>query len=147
MRPLILLLVFIAGAGIPIQSAVNSRLRVEVLSPGLSALISFIVGALVLIIVNVTGLLGRGRIPNFAHVPWWAWTGGIYGALVVTAAIVGVPKIGTAGVVGGMVAGQLVASILVDQLGAFGVPRFPINVPRAAGAVMLLVGTLLIMRK
>ena len=87
-------LLVLGGMGLTVQQAINSRLRVGVESPVLSALISFLVGAAVLAVLSACGVLGRGKLTGLGILPWWAWTGGLLGAFYVTLAVVGVRAVG-----------------------------------------------------
>lgn len=49
----LLMLGLVAGAVVPFQTAVNSRLRTYVISPFVSSLISFMVGTIFLIVIIV----------------------------------------------------------------------------------------------
>jgi len=145
MRLFTILLVFISGVALPVQSAVNSRLRASIDSPILGALISFLVGLVALIVLWCVGFTGRGHAPG--PTPWWYWIGGLCGALVVTSAIIGVPRIGSGGVVIFTMLGQLTASIVLDHFGWLGVPKFPASPIRLTGVALVFLGTVLAMRK
>ncbi len=134
----------LAGAGLSVQFAVNSLLRQTVGSPALSALISFLVGTVALIALTLSGAMGPGRLEGVGQTRWWYWIGGLCGAFVVTASIVGVRKIGGSGVVAATVFGQMLAALLLDNFGWLGVPRAPLTAPRVFGALLLLAGVLLI---
>jgi transporter family-2 protein len=54
------------------------------------------------------------------------------------------PEIGAAATIGLTVAGQQLASLLVDQLGLLRRPRRPLTVARLAGVALLLAGVALI---
>src|SRR6202044_3017113 len=99
MRSLLLVFLALTGAGMSVQAAVNARLRLAVGSPALSALISFFVGGLLLAVLVAFRALGPNRMSGLSAAPWWSWIGGIFGAAVVTAAVIGVPRVGTSGVV------------------------------------------------
>ena len=147
MRLLMTLLVFVGGLGLSLQAAMNSRLRLGVGSPALSALISFSVGAATLLLVTLSGVLGKAKWDGAASVPWWAWLGGLVGAFFVTAAVIAVPRVGTAFVVAGAVGGQLIAALLLDSFGWLGVTRVPFSPTRLLGAALLFAGVLLMQRK
>ena len=72
--------------------------------------------------------------------PWWGWLGGFAGAAYVTAVFTAIPVIGTAAAVGLTVAGQQVASVLVDRYGWFRLPQRPVSGTRLAGVALLLAG-------
>jgi len=144
---LLLIIVALSAACLPLQAAVNARLRDYVVSPIYSALISFIVGGVLLGGLAAAGAFGRGRLSTLHHAPWWVWTGGACGAFVVTAALAAIPKIGARGVVAPTVFGQLLASLIMDQFGWLGIPRSPATATRIAGALLLFAGVILIQRR
>ena len=78
--------------------------------------------------------------------PWYAWVGGLYGAIFVVAAAWGVPKLGVATTITLMVAGQLLLSLVLDHFGVMDVPKQPMNLGRIAGVALVLVGVLLVRR-
>jgi len=143
----IICLLLLGGVGLTLQAAVNARLRAAVGAPVLSALISFLVGAVPLGILAALGAFGRGRMPEGDGNPWWIWIGGLFGAFYVTLAVIGVPKVGAAVVVSCAVFGQLAAALMLDAFGWLGVPRAPLNGWRILGAVLLMAGVLLIQHK
>ena len=147
MQIFLVLLLTVAGMGLTVQQAVNSRLRGGVESPVLSALVSFLVGAIVLGLLSAFGAFGRGKLTEVGTLPWWAWTGGLFGAFYVTLAVIGVPRVGAAVVICCAVFGQLLAALVMDSFGWLGVPRIPLNPWRIAGAVGLFVSVLLMQKK
>jgi transporter family-2 protein len=62
------------------------------------------------------------------------------GALYVASATVLFPKLGALQTTGLVVAGQMVASLLIDNYGLLGVPMQPLNIYRMGAALMLLGG-------
>jgi transporter family-2 protein len=70
--------------------------------------------------------------------------GGLLGAAYVTFVIILTPKLGTAATMAFIIAGQLLAALVLDQIGAFDLVVREITLGRVAGAVMLLAGALLI---
>jgi transporter family-2 protein len=147
MQIVIALLLVLGGVGLSLQAAVNARLREAVGSPVLSALISFLVGAVPLAVAAAAGLLGRGRLTGLEGSPWWMWIGGLFGAFYVALAIVGVPRVGTTVVIACAVGGQMAAALLLDSFGWLGVPRAPLNLWRVLGVLLVFVGVLLVQHK
>jgi transporter family-2 protein len=70
--------------------------------------------------------------------------GGLCGATYVISVFLLIPEIGVAPTIGLTVAGQQVASLLVDRYGLLRLPRRPIARARLAGVVSLLAGVALI---
>ena len=143
----IILLLMLGGIGLTLQAAVNARLREAVGAPVLSALISFLVGAVPLGILSAAGAFGRGRLPDRSANPWWIWIGGLFGAFYVTLAVIGVPRVGAAVVISCAVGGQMAAALLLDAFGWLGVPRTPLSAWRILGGVLVVAGVLLIQGK
>ena len=137
------ILAFLAGLGVALQASVNLELRQRLGHPVLAALISFVVGtsALALLyVVTARGGGGRTLAASAAGVPWWAWTGGLFGAWFVWSAIIATARLGPALFFGLVVAGQLVASTVIEHFGWFGVARHPISLVRVGGVLLLMAG-------
>ena len=92
---LLLLFAVVAGSFLPMQAGVNARLAHFVGGPVRASMISFFVGAVVLLIVALLFTRG-GAKPSEA--PWWAWIGGALGAFYVTSTVVVPVRIGAAAV-------------------------------------------------
>ena len=147
MNPLLvpMFLVLLAGGMIALQAPTNSILAKAGGSPVLAALISFAVGTLSLLVV----WLATGSRPGkavFAGLPWYAWLGGMYGAIYVAIAAFAAPKIGVASLITIGIAGQIAMALWLDSVGAFGLPRDPLTFGRIAGAVLVLAGVILVRR-
>jgi bacterial/archaeal transporter family-2 protein len=147
LRYLIMLVIALSGAGLAIQAATNAYMREVVQAPTLSALINFVVGGAALAVILALGTFGRGTPSTIGKAPWWAWIGGVLGAAWVMAAIIAVPKIGTAASFAAVIFGQLVGTMVLDAFGLLGVPRLPLNPWRLVGAALLFAGVLLMQRK
>jgi len=78
--------------------------------------------------------------------PWWVWTGGLLGAFNVLAPVLLVGRLGTALLFAAIITGQLICSLLVDHLGALGLPRHPVTPARLCGTALLFAGVYLVRR-
>lgn len=140
-----ILLVFIAGGLVALQAPTNSMLAKAGGSPVLAALISFAVGTTALLVA----WLASGNRPGtsaFAGLPWYAWIGGLYGAVFVAVAAYAAPRIGLATLITVGIAGQVAMALWMDHVGALGLPREPVNFGRSAGALLVLAGVILVRR-
>lgn len=136
----------LSGAIFAAQGAINGRLAAFAGGPLVAALISFSVGWLSLAALI---LLSRPQAPNssvIATAPPWVYLGGLIGATGVALAALSMPRIGIATWVGALIAGQLMASIWLDHLGAFGQEVREITPGRIAGMICLALGVWLIRR-
>jgi transporter family-2 protein len=77
---------------------------------------------------------------------WYYLLGGLLGALYVLTVLIAVTAIGAAGVAAATVFGQLTASVAIDRLGLFGLDQVPVTPGRLLGLVLLLAGTVLVVR-
>jgi transporter family-2 protein len=140
-----ILIVFFAGGLIAIQAPTNAMLAKAGGSPVLAALISFVVGTVALTAV----WLGSGDRPSaqaFSGLPWYAWIGGLYGAVFVGVAAYAAPKIGLASLITIGIGGQIVMALILDHVGALGLSREPINAGRMIGALLVVAGVVLVRR-
>lgn len=148
MNPAILLpiiLVFMAGGMVAIQAPTNAMLAKAGGSPVLAALISFAVGTVALLVA----WLGSGNRPPpaaFAGLPWYAWIGGLYGAIFVAVAAYAAPRIGLASLITIGIGGQIAMALYLDHIGALGLPREELNLGRVVGAVLVIAGVVLVRR-
>jgi transporter family-2 protein len=140
-----ILLVVLAGGATALQAPTNARLAGAVLSPVNAAFVSFAVGTIALGIVALI-LQTRPDMSAARGLPWYAWVGGLYGAVFVVAAAWAVPRLGVALTITLMVAGQLLISLVLDHFGALGVPRQPLNLGRLAGVALVIGGVLMVRR-
>ncbi len=92
-RLLYAFLPFVGGAMIAAQAPVNARLRVVLGSQFGSAVVSFVVGLILLLGAMVVTGQG-GALAAVGSGPWWAYLGGLFGAVFVVATLVSSPRIG-----------------------------------------------------
>ncbi|PWJ85682.1 transporter family-2 protein [Pseudaminobacter salicylatoxidans] len=139
------LLGILSGAFIAIQAPINTQLARGLGMPVAAAAISFLAGAVVLSVITFLTVRAQGvELDWRAPAPWTFLAGGALGAIYVTSSIFLIPRIGAAALMAFLVAGQLLAGMLVDRVGFLGVAVREISMGRLAGAAMLLAGALLI---
>jgi transporter family-2 protein len=146
-RFILFLLVALGGAGLTIQMAWNARLRVSTGSPILTTIISVFITLLLLTLVWVSGVTPRGSVPPFHSLPQWAWFGGIFAAYYLVASLIAIPKLGAAIVFSLVITGQMVAALILDSTGAFGLTQISLNLSRLLGTFLLLIGVILIQKQ
>jgi transporter family-2 protein len=140
------LLAAFAGVCAALQAPINAALRAGLNSAVWANFGSFLIG-LAAIVVSAAFL--RAPLPSLAMVeraPWWAWAGGLLGAVYVALAILLVPRLGAAAFITLLVAGQMIASVLLDHFGLLGLEQRPIDLSRLLGVALVIGGVLLIRR-
>ena len=145
--PLLILCAFLIGVGLPIQSGLNAQLRLGVGHPLLAAAISFLVGTTVLVGMNVVLRVPLPAGEAVGRIPFSHWLGGLLGAAYIYAAVILAPRLGAATLIAATVAGQMVASVALDQWGLLGFAPQPLTTGRAAGVLLVIGGVLLIQRR
>lgn len=145
MAIILMLFAILAGMALPTQFSVNAQLRTVVGSPIIASVISFIIGAVALTVIS---LFGKGICikKEWFEAPWWMWTGGLLGASYVLATTILMPRIGAASTVGYVLAGQVLASILIDHFGLIGATTHTLNLPRLLGAFLVLGGVVIVQK-
>ena len=139
-----LLFAFLAGAMLPFQFGINAQLATWVESPVRASLISFCVGGLALLAVTLVAVRGWPPGAKLADAPWWVWVGGLFGAFYVLGSVVTAPRLGAATLVALILAGQALASLLVDHFGWVGFEQHSLSAGRLAGIALVGVGVALI---
>jgi transporter family-2 protein len=109
-----------------------------------AALISYTGGALAMVVFVVLSRSSWPVAAELAKTSWLSWTGGLFGAVYVVAAILLLPKLGATTLLALFVAGQMVMSVVLDHYGILGVPQHAIDLPRLIGCGLLVVAVVLI---
>jgi transporter family-2 protein len=123
---------FVAGLAGAAQAAIAGALGRRVGSVQAAAFGTVIAAT---ILVSLAVILGRGGgIVDALRQPVWLWSIGILGATIVLAITFAPPLIGTFATVALLIAGQLIAGVLIDAYGLLGSPRLPVTPSRAAGS-------------
>lgn len=139
-----MLLMIAGGVAVAMQPSINARLA-EKTGFLQAATISFAVGTLVLLLIS--GAVRQGSFRALAEASWWQLSGGVFGAFFVTMTIIGVPRIGTTAVLALTIVSQLMAGLVMDHFGLFGMRGIPVDVKRLVGVVLLLLGVWLICKR
>ncbi|WP_080795671.1 DMT family transporter [Corynebacterium pacaense] len=130
-----------SGALMPVQTSVNTRLRRSVGSPLMASFFSFLVGTCALLVAT---LITSGHLlPALgltAGQPWWIYTGGALGVVVLTGNILLFPRVGSVQTVILPITGQIFMGLLIDAQGLLGSPQVGLGPLRVGGALAVLLG-------
>lgn len=145
----ILLLPLALGIGIAmtIQTAVNTQLKEYLYSPLQAALLSFLVGTIVLAIFVFFQAAPKPTVGDLAHIPWYLWIGGLLGVYAISLSIYTAPKLGFLSLSGLIIFGQVLTSMLFDHFGWLGTEKVSINWQRLLGGVVIFIGVLLTLQR
>ncbi|MDT0941157.1 DMT family transporter [Staphylococcus pseudintermedius] len=145
MLSLLLILGLVAGAVIPVQTSINSRLSRFTQSSLYASAISFTVGTLLLLILNFIlnpHLLTAEAFGHY-HFDYYWYVGGLMGVIYLTGNMILLPRIGASLTVVTTITGQILMSMLIDTFGWFNVDVQALHVMKALGIVLLLIGIIL----
>ncbi len=137
---------FLAGALIALQAPTNAMRSRAVASPVNAALVSFAVG-LAALAAAALALGARPEPAAMRALPWYAWTGGVYGAIFVALAAFAAPRVGVTLFLMVAIGGQLAMALWLDRAGAFGLPVQEVSLQRVAGVGLVLVGAWLVQQR
>ena len=144
MNILVIVFVALAGALNALQSGANAQLVRSLGRPWTVALLVSLVTAACF----VAALLAtREELPDssrMAGAPWWAWTGGLCGALFVTGTLFFAQRLGSGAFTGITVTAGILASLTVDHFGWIGFEQHAANVWRILGGLLMVVGVALV---
>jgi transporter family-2 protein len=136
----------LAGASIVVQQALIANLRLALNSSAWAGFMSYFVGLLCMVVL---ALALRDPLPTAnvaARIPWWAWSGGFFGAIFIALATILVPHLGAATFLALLVTGQMLAAVAFDHFGWLGLAQRALDGPRLIGVAMLIGGVILIRR-
>lgn len=140
----LLLLAVFAGAVVPFQSAINANLGRGLGHPLWATLASLTVSILVLLPVILALRLPLPSMAFITQAPMWMWAGGAFGVCFIALALILLPKLGASGFIALAMTGQILASLLLDHFGLFGLVERHLTAPRLLGVLMLIGGVALI---
>lgn len=138
------LLAALVGAFLPVQAGANGLLGRTMGDAMLATFWSLLTST---VAVGVVLLVTRPSLPQggaLLKLPWWAWCGGLLGAVYVATATVFAPRLGAAVFIVAVVAGQLLSSLVLDGRGWFGYSVRDLSVGRIAGVALVAIGCALV---
>jgi transporter family-2 protein len=133
---LILLVGLAGGMAIGVQSPLSSMI-----SQRLGMLESiFIVHAGGALVVLIPILVFGSRLREWRSVPLYTLGAGAFGLIVIASMSYMIPRIGIAGAMITLLAGQLIVGSLLDHFGWLGVTQRVLDLPRIIGLIVVMAG-------
>jgi transporter family-2 protein len=140
---LLILIAIIGGVAVTLQGQFMGLMDLNIGTKE-SVFVTYASGG---ILITAILLIARGgNLQAWRDVPWYAFTAGILGLIIVGAIGFVVPRLGLAPGFTIIVAAQFIAAALIDHFGLFGAAVRPIDLSRSLGLVILMVSVWLIMR-
>ncbi|MBW1889633.1 MAG: DMT family transporter [Deltaproteobacteria bacterium] len=99
-----------------------------------------------ILIAGLMLLMRGGNLGEWRSVPWYAFTSGILGLVIVGSIGFSVPRLGLVASLTILVAIQLLVGAVLDHFGLLGAVPRPLDLPRILGMAVLVVGIWLTIR-
>jgi bacterial/archaeal transporter family-2 protein len=133
----------VAGVLIPIMAALNGAMGRTLANPQLASLIAATAGFLM--VAAYTTMSGGLRVTPgaLAEITPLQWLAGFGLAFYITAITYLAPRFGIGNAVMLVVAAQIASSAAIDHWGLFGAPQKPIDLMRAGGLAIMVVGVVI----
>ena len=139
---LAILLAVAAGIAVAVQAQLMGTINRSAGTVA-STFITYGVGG---ILAAVIYFASRVPTTSVRQIPWYSWTAGVYGLVIVAGIGYAAPRIGLARTLVVTVAAQLVAAAIIDHLGLISAVQRPIDAIRAAGLLLTVAGVWLVAR-
>ena len=136
-----------AGCLLGTQPSINGFLGQNVEHPVQATVISFFSGTVLVILLSLAlGLFPPKFTTAPSSLPWWSWFGGAIGVVMVTSSLFFVPRVGSLLWFAAIMTGQTGIAIVLDHFGLLGNPRSSASPLRLLGALLLVMGVLVIVQ-
>lgn len=137
-----IVLAIFGGVILAVMIGLNSQLYAYV-TPLEASWIAHGAGALAALLL--LGLISRRMKKRNETAPWWAYLGGIPGALLVVLAVITVNSfLGITGTLVLSILGQVLFGMISDQFGWFGLEKHKVSKSRLLSVVPIMVGAMMI---
>jgi transporter family-2 protein len=139
MEPILLIILIGLAGGVavglqgPLASMISQRLGILE-----SVFIIHIGGALIALFPLL--FYSGGKLGQWKELPWYTLVAGAFGLIVISAVSYMIPRVGVAAAIITIVAGQLLVSTILDHFGLLGAMSRPLDLTRAIGLGVVLVG-------
>jgi transporter family-2 protein len=145
MKYVLMFLTLLTGALLPVQAILNTRLGKQTGGALMGSLLSFTVGLICLLVLNLaTNASAVVNLKPAIVTPWYIWLGGFLGAIFVGYITWVNQQQGLALTFVLVVSGQIFCSLVVDHFGFFGSAVRAITLEKIIGAALIIVGIILI---
>ena len=141
---LYILTVFL-GVVLTVHLAMNGKVGAAIGNPRMGNMVFWCIGAVGAILIGLTGWQS-GALDGLREVNPLLLTAGLMGASLVFGIAWLFPQVGAANATIALLTGQIISSLVLSHFGWLGSPVQPITLRAAAGAGLLLVGSIIATR-
>jgi len=142
---LLALFAIAAGALFPMQFSANALLAKSVGGSIAATMISFTIGWFVLLAINFVGFRQYPSLADLAATPLYLLLiGGALGAIYVSVNVMLAPRLGAAATLCFVIAGQLMAALVIDRMGLFAFAVRELSFGRIVGVLLVFAGAVMV---
>ncbi len=139
---LIILMLFI-GVILTLHLSMNAQVGAIIKNPKIGNALFWTIGAFTAILIALTSLETEA-FSRLKEVPAWLLLAGVIGAILVFGIAWTIPQIGAASAFVLMIAGQVIAGVVLSHFGLLGSPIEKISILKIMGILLLLSGVSLV---
>lgn len=123
MQTVLVVFAFVVGGLLAVQAAANVQLSKAMRSPPGAAALQLGIATILLGILVVSSRTLAAALDRLSDVALWHLLGGLASAAYIFAGILLFPRVGALAAVALFVTGQVIASLVLDAFGLFGLAR------------------------
>jgi len=139
---LIILMLFI-GVILTLHLSMNAQVGAIIKNPKTGNALFWTIGAFTAILIALTSFEAEA-FSRLKEVPVWLFLAGVIGAILVFGIAWTIPQIGAASAFVLMIAGQVIAGVVLSHFGLLGSPIEKISILKIMGILLLLSGVSLV---
>lgn len=98
------------------------------------------------LLAAIIWLASRQPLTGARHIPWYSWSAGAMGLVIVGAIGYSAPRLGLSRAMIVIVGAQILTAVVIDQFGLLGAPLRPVDLARGAGIALTMAGVWLVVR-
>ena len=130
----------LAGALVPVQAGANAALGRHLGHPLWATMASLAISAVAAMVVMALLRVPAPSFGDIGQLPWWGWSGGLAGVFYITAALILAPRLGAGAFLAAVIAGQMLAALLLDRYALVGFAGSALKPGRVMGAALIVGG-------
>ena len=135
----------LAGMQIPINSLLSSRIG-SLEGAFVVHLVGTVFAGAGLLLFSVGAASSSGGLGAWRNAPWYAFLGGIFGVLLVTALNFATPKLGVSATIVIFLVAQLIVGAIIGHFGWLESPVKTIDLAKLIGFALLIAGAWLVVK-
>ncbi|CAG8998268.1 MAG: hypothetical protein CENE_00210 [Candidatus Celerinatantimonas neptuna] len=140
-----MMLAMLGGTVIPIQSIITQALKTQKNVNQLDATFVLYLGGTIVSLIACLLINKEIVFMKFNISDWWMWTSGCFGFFYIVFMFLAFPRIGVSNSLVLVFIGQIIASVVIDNYGLFGMPKHPVNLIKLFAFALIIIGAYILM--